>query len=525
MIIFSQTTTKLAVLAFVIAGLPVSAQVSAQKTQTAPVAAQKAQTAPVAAKVEAPKVDSKGGAQAAADKQKIAQKTVVAPAVKLAAVKPEVKPVAMPMAMPAAMPVAVPVVEKKADEPKMTLAITGQFTPEIAVISGKRYEADKDKLQGYNFGWNNAFVQFRGSAKSEYGVTFSAVMRLDASAMATRLVTGLNTDPTTSKVTPVLAPQPLPIFNRLFGMIEHENLGTITFGNTWGPQYTQQEGGFEILTIPGGLEGFDRPNNPYNNLARIPGSYGSVSGSASLFAVADPIRNTKLVYASPSLGGLKLSGAFAPRLDETGSTFAYTNDTIGNPNAARYQNSWMIVPSFKRSFGDFKIGLVGTYGGASYVKGDGSSETGDAAHQDARLWNISGGIKAMGFELGGQYTNSGVSGLTKNQSDTLKMDSGTGWNVAAAYNFFKKAKVGVMYMQTSRTLSDSDAAKVSCLTIYGDYKIAPGVKVLISENYMTGTAATKDASAVNLLGAGKTAADLGADTNSNVVFVGLDIVF
>ncbi len=335
--------------------------------------------------------------------------------------------------------------------------------------------------------------------------------------------------PTAAVNGPVTAntPSPFAKFTRLYAQIDSD-YGRIQLGNLYGPQVMQIEGVWSVFY--GGYESLDRIYNPYNFLSQLSllpkGVYTSISGSMNYFnsvggVSTDPARSNKIVYESPSFGGFKLSAMFSPRVDEVGSTFSYTNNAIATPSASRVQNSWFIVPSFKRKLGNVELSLMGSYGQGTAVTSDGSAHEADT-HQDPKLWNVSGGIKSMGFELGGAYSNTGTSLLSKDQINA-KMDAGSGWNVAAAYNF-SKAKIGVAYMSTRVGVADKDFVGLNAWTVYADYKLADGVKILISENYITGQQATTDAGAVNLgttLDVLKTA----GDTAANVLFIGLDIKF
>jgi predicted porin len=225
--------------------------------------------------------------------------------------------------------------------------------------------------------------------------------------------------------------------------------------------------------------------------------------------MVDPTRENKIVYESPSFGGFKLSGAFTPRLDEVGSSFVYSAISA-TPAGPRVQNSWFIVPSFNRKFGDMSIGLMGSYGQGTAVKEDGSKPETDTL-EDPKLWNVSADLQFKGFQIAGAYSNSGTSLLDKTEIDAKK-DAGYGWNAVAAYNF-DHAKIAVAYMKTSVTVADSDTADVDVFTAYADYKLADGVKILISENYLTGTQ-SKVAKAAKF-----------EDTASNVVYIGFDVRF
>ena len=105
-----------------------------------------------------------------------------------------------------------------------------------------------------------------------------------------------------------------------------------------------------------------------------------------------------------------------------------------------------------------------------------------------------------------------------------KMDAGSGWNAAVAYNF-EKSKVGLMYMATKKAVADSDSVGINCFTAYADYQLADGVKVLISENYLTGNQATTETGAKAAGWTDLAAAKAKGDTAANVVFLGFDIKF
>lgn len=513
-----KTSTKLAVLAFVVSGLSAHGN-------GAPAA--------VAAKpaVAAAKVDSKGGAQVAADKKVADGKVAGAAVVKAAVAKPAAaKPAVMPAVavVPAVMPVAAVVPEVKKEEPKISVKISGQITPEVAFVSALKPENKDDNRQGYQLGVNNVFFNVNPSVKTDAGITFSGVLRLDASRME-GLTTGVaNIDPAKS-ATAENKLKPYPIFTRLYGQAEG-SFGKIQFGNLFGSQATSLKGGFDIFY--GGYEGLDRTYNPiFNGMFEAPkGGYltAASGGSTTYFAPsADPLRAHKLIYSTPSFAGFQLTGVFTPRHDEAGSTFNYEqknmNGVIGN-TANRVQNSWFVVPTFKKKFGDVEIDLMGSYGQGTVVDSAGKALASEDASQNPKLWNVSGTIRAKGFEVGGMYTSSGTSMLSKEEIDTKKMDSGSGWNAAVAYNF-EKSKVGLMYMATKKAVADSDSVGINCFTAYADYKLADGVKVLISENYLTGTQATTANGAVNAGWANLDAAKARGDTAANVVFLGFDVKF
>ncbi len=500
-----KTSTKLAVLAFVVSGL-----------------AAQASSAPAAVSA---KVDSKGGAQAAADK-KVADSKVVTAAVVKSAAKPVamVKPAVMPA--PVVAPVVAVVPEVKKEEPKMSVKISGQITPEVAFISSLKPEVKDDNRQGYQLGVNNVFVNVNPSVKTDAGITFSGVVRLDMSRMA-NLTTGVSQDDTTKDVKAQNSLGSYPIFSRLYGQAEGA-FGKLLFGNMFSAQATFLRGGFDIFY--GGYEGLDRTFNPvFNKMFQTPvGAYTAASGGASttyFMPFADPMRATKLVYSTPSFAGFQLTGVFTPRHDETGNTFNYDSKNMNGNPLGRVQNSWFVVPTFKKKFGDVEVSLMGSYGQGTVVDSNGKALASEDLAQNPKLWNVSGTIRAKGFEVGGAYTTNGTSLLTKAQIDA-KQDSGSGWNAAVAYNF-EKSKIGLMYMATKRALTDSDSVGINCFTAYADYKLADGVKVLISENYLTGNQATTDAGALVAGGVGTTAASLKTigDTAANVVFLGFDVRF
>lgn len=174
-------------------------------------------------------------------------------------------------------------------------------------------------------------------------------------------------------------------------------------------------------------------------------------------------------------------------------------------------------------FGDVEIDLMGSYGQGTVVDSNGKALASEDLSQNPKLWNISGTIRAKGFEVGGMYVDSGTSLLTKTSIDK-KMDAGSGWNAAVAYNF-EKSKVGLMYMATKKAVADSDSVGINCFTAYADYQLADGVKVLISENYLTGTQATTENGAKNAGWTDLADAKAKGDTAANVVFLGFDVKF
>lgn len=340
-----KTSTKLAVLAFVVSGLSVHGN-----------------AAPGA--VAGAKVDSKGGAQAASDKKVADGKVAGAAVVKAAVAKPAAaKPAVMPVAAiaPVVAPVAAVVPEVKKEEPKISVKITGQITPEVAFVSAVKPELKDDNRQGYQLGVNNVFVNFIPSVKTDAGIKFSGVARLDMSRMANvATAAGVTQDKTSRDLTAQNSNASFPIFTRLYGQVEG-GFGKLQFGNLFGSQATSLKGGFGIFY--GGYEGLDRTYNPIvNGMFEVPkGGYTTASGGGSttyFTPVADPLRANKIIYSTPSFAGFQLTGVFTPRLDETGSTFNYhqtnMNGVIGN-SANRVQNSWFVVPTFTKNLAMLKL--------------------------------------------------------------------------------------------------------------------------------------------------------------------------
>ena len=498
MTIFSKSPIKLALLAFIFSGAGAKAQ------GLTPMDPSKSQA----------------GSQTAADHK-------VAAAKKMAATgkKAITKPTGMQAHHPNNnkhhmhhhLPAAAPMPLKH--EEKMSLSISGEITPEAAFISGITPAVTPDNRQGYQFMVNNVFVNFDPKVKTDSSFVFSGRLRLEADVM-TDLYNGTTTTPTA-----------LVKISRLYAKIESD-YGQIQFGNYWGPQLQQMKGIWDVFDF--GYESLDRIDSPIALLgsALTPAGYYSIAnGDGNEFnspiGIVDPLRANKISYESPSFSGFKLSAVLTPRVDQTGNIFPYSSSpAVTTSKAPRVQNSWFLVPSFHHKSGDFELGVVASYGQGTAVNSDGSKPAANT-FQNPQLWNISADVKFGGFELAGAYLNSGTSLLSQAQINN-NQNAGWSWNGVAAYRF-PKSKLALAWEQTNVGWASDDNATLNVFTAYADYKLADGVMILISNNYVMGSQITTQAGLSNLnTTLGKSYANiaaLGSNTTANVLYLGFNIRF
>jgi len=444
-----------------------------------------------------------GKAQAAAAKAQGAVVHTIAakPAIKAPAKKPvahhkaPVKHVVAAAHVPAPVAVIAAMPEPVKEPIALKLGISGEFTPEIGIVSNTALNTN---LPGYDLGWNNLKLVFTPSVKTEGGAFFSGTLRYDMTSLS----------PATFS----------PTITRLYATIGHEKIGKIIIGNNYGLTYLSQKAHQDIT---GGIEGFDRNNLPTYYVGLPTGSYGANStNTISLFDQdVDPRRNQKISIVTAKFAGLSLGATFVPLVgpssNETGGNLIYNNVI----NGASSKNMWFIVPTFDQKFGDFAIGLMGSYGQATALNGAGLLAP---TLDNPQLWSLSTTLSYRGFDIGGAYSNSGTSLLNAVQK-AAGMAKGTGWVAAAGYTI-DSFRLALEYMSTSKAWDSTTNGLVSayCFTAYAGYTVVPGVTFYLSNNYVAGTNATSTLAKANLLAADLTS---GSDQSGNILFIGMDLSF
>lgn len=188
---------------------------------------------------------------------------------------------------------------------------------------------------------------------------------------------------------------------------------------------------------------------------------------------------SKILYASPTFGGLQIGGSYTPRNDSfnTDINRSRTGSTAAAQFTGAFQDIVEVGANYKRAFGPVKATLS-----AAYMAGR-AIGSGSAVDSFRALRGTIAGLRFEyeGFSIGGDYLNYGKSG--QNARYAFPDDSWS-WQVGAQY-VSGPYVVGAAYIRTEDPGQVNRPGKrtADVYELGAGYTVAPGLRVQVQYDY------------------------------------------
>jgi outer membrane protein OmpU len=268
--------------------------------------------------------------------------------------------------------------------------------------------------------------------------------------------------------------------------IENPSYGSLSLGNTGGPDNFKKLGASRIMGAMGGFSG---------NLTSIINISSDILWSTDL--VGSPKGAVKLVYYTPKIEGFQFGVSFTPNTQQQGSARFKVSENINTKNPFD-KNNIVGQLSYENSFNNgttVGISLTGVVGDTQSIISKGKVIN---HANDTSSWAIGGQIGYGGWEIGAEYIDNGKSHVNKTHQ-TKGANAGKVINLGISYSF-GSYKIAAGYYTGSKKLghiskegaaldtnliegNDLGKTRADIYSLTYDFKIAPGLGIFAEANY------------------------------------------
>jgi hypothetical protein len=298
---------------------------------------------------------------------------------------------------------------------------------------------------------NDTEVNINVQGRADNGLTYGAVIELEADVTADPDASGLNADKTY--------------------LFVESNAGRLELGSNIGAEDALKVDASTIARASGGIDGdWYRYVNTTGGAIIRPDLPDAHARGAKEDA-------TKLTYYSPRFSGVQVGVSYTPDDGNVGTAAAFTSDTTVGDN----EDVFGLGANYSGQFQQVGVQLSAT--GAF-----GQSET--AGTEDLSAWAVGGVLSFQGFSVAGSYGDWDDSGLPT-AAGGADQDY---WTAGASYETGPFG-VSVTYLDSEAGTTDFNNVSVGA-----DYQLAPGLVPYVEANFFSldpaGTAADNDGTIV-----------------------------
>lgn len=265
------------------------------------------------------------------------------------------------------------------------------------------------------------------------------------------------------------------------------NWGTLSFGNTRGPD---SFGVASASRVMGALGGF---NGSITSIINV--SSGVLWSTSLTGSMKDAV---KLVYLSPRVDGFQFGFGFTPNGQQSGGNALRTSSNFNTSNPFD-QSNWSGLVSYNDSFSNgltVSFSLSGIVGQTKSIKKkDGTLIN---AAENSSSWAVGTQLGYDGWELGVQYIDNGKSHT--NKTHLIESKAGTATSIGLGYSFGAH-KLALGYYHSEKVQGKVNAAgealagsppmagtdlgtsKADVFSLTYDLKVAPGLGIFAEANY------------------------------------------
>lgn len=304
---------------------------------------------------------------------------------------------------------------------------------------------------------NDTEVNINVQGTADNGLTYGAVIELEADVTADTDGEGLNADKT-------------------FLFVE-SNAGRVELGSNIGAEDALKVDAATIARATGGIDGdwYRFANTTFSTFIIRPDLPTAHARGASEDA-------TKITYYSPRFSGVQVGVSYTPDDGNVGTAAAFTTDTDAGDN----ENVFGLGANYTGQFDQVGVQLSAT--GAF-----GESET--PATEDLSAWALGTVLSYQGFSVAGSFGDWDDSG----QAVAAVGDNDQNyWTLGAAY---ETGPFGVSLTYLDSEQADNELQNVS---VGADYQLAPGLVPYVEVNFFeldqAGTATADNDGTVLLVG-------------------------
>jgi predicted porin len=272
--------------------------------------------------------------------------------------------------------------------------------------------------------------------------------------------------------------------------VENPSYGSLSLGNTKGPDTFKKLGASRIMGAMGGFSG------SINNIINIS---SDILWSTDL--VGSPKGAVKLVYYTPRIEGFKFGVSFTPNTQQQGSAKFKVTENISTKNPFD-RNNIVGQLSYENSFNNgttVGISLTGVVGDTQSITTSEGDDLKVINHaNDTSSWAIGGQIGYSGWEIGAEYIDNGRSHVNKTHQTKgakagkvinlgISYTFGSYKIAAGYYNSYKKlghiSKEGAALDTNLMEGTDLGKTRADIFSLTYDFKIAPGLGIFAEANY------------------------------------------
>jgi outer membrane protein OmpU len=279
---------------------------------------------------------------------------------------------------------------------------------------------------------NDTEVNINVQGTADNGLTYGAVIELEADVTADTDGSGLNADKT-------------------FLFVE-SNAGRVELGSNIGAEDALKVDAATIARATGGIDGdwyrFATVGTGFIIRPDLPNAHARGAAEDA----------TKITYYSPRFSGVQVGVSYTPDDGNVGTAAAFTTDTNGDN-----ENVFGLGANYTGQFDQVGVQLSAT--GAF-----GESET--AATEDLSSWALGTVLSFQGFSVAGSYGDWDDSGLPTGGSVDQNY-----WTLGAGY---ETGPFGVSLTYMDSEAGTSDFTNVS---VGADYQLAPGLVPYVEVNF------------------------------------------